>query len=211
MIFEQVRVGGDRNFAYIVGDEQSKEAAAVDPSCNPELVLTKIKDYGLTLTYVINTHGHYDHTGGNSYMLQHTDAKLAAYGAGRTGIDVKDGDVLKLGALDLAIIHAPGHTADGICILADGKLMTGDTLFVGKVGGTGFGKDARAEYDALHRKLLTLPGETEVWPGHDYGVAPTSTIDHEKKTNPFLLCTSFDAFVDLKKNWAEYKRVHGIT
>jgi glyoxylase-like metal-dependent hydrolase (beta-lactamase superfamily II) len=109
----------------------------------------------------------------------------------------------------------PGHTEDSICVLVKapgepGKLVTGDTLFVGKVGGTGYGDDARAEYDSLHEKLLRLPDDTEVWPGHDYGVAPSSTIGREKKTNPFLLCESFETFVELKRNWLRYKAEHGI-
>ena len=91
-----------------------------------------------------------------------------------------------------------------------GKLITGDTLFVGKVGGTDYGEEARREYESLHRKLLTLPAETEVWPGHDVGVAPSSTIGHERRTNPFLLRRSFDEFVELKCSWLEYKREHGI-
>jgi glyoxylase-like metal-dependent hydrolase (beta-lactamase superfamily II) len=81
---------------------------------------------------------------------------------------------------------------------------------VGKVGGTDYGPGAREEYDSLHSKLMTLPDETEVWPGHDYGVAPNSTIGHEKQTNPFILRETFEEFVDLKRNWLEYKREHGI-
>jgi hydroxyacylglutathione hydrolase len=88
--------------------------------------------------------------------------------------------------------------------------MTGDTLFVGKVGGTGTEEAARAEYDSLHRVIGALPRETEVWPGHDYGVRPSSTLEAEFRENPFLLRESFEAFCELKANWAEYKRTHGI-
>jgi glyoxylase-like metal-dependent hydrolase (beta-lactamase superfamily II) len=91
-----------------------------------------------------------------------------------------------------------------------GQLFTGDTLFVGKVGGTGYGDDAREEYDSLHQKLMTLPDDTVVWPGHDYGVAPQSTIGHEKETNPFILRPDFQSFVELKRNWLAYKAEHGI-
>ena len=130
-----------------------------------------------------------------------------------TGEDVaaSDGSALELGELTLRIIWTPGHTHDGICILVEDVLITGDTLFVGKVGGTGFGDDARAEYDSLHRKILTLPDHIRVFPGHDYGVRPESTIGDEKKENPFLLRDSFETFVDLKRNWAAYKEEHGIT
>ncbi len=208
MIFEQIRTGGDRNFAYLVGDGKTNRAAVVDPSNVPALVLERAKEHGLEVKYLINTHGHYDHTDGNSHVRSKTGAELVACGAA-------DGETFSLGDVELKIIHTPGHTTDGICILVSapgesGKLMTGDTLFVGKVGGTGYGDDARAEYDSLHDKLMTLPDETEVWPGHDYGVAPSSTIGNEKATNPFILRESFEDFVDLKRNWPAYKQEHGI-
>ncbi len=211
MIFEQIRVGGDRNFAYLVGDERALMAAAVDPAFSPDAVLERAAAHGFSVTYLINTHSHYDHSGGNSLILARTDAQLVAGGRG----GVSDGAELTLGDVTLGVIHTPGHTADSICILAKergvaGKLITGDTLFVGKVGGTDYGAGARAEYDSIHKKLMILPEETEVWPGHDYGVAPSSTIGHERRTNPFLLREGFDDFVDLKRNWLEYKRVHGI-
>lgn len=209
MIFEQIRTGGDRNFAYLVGDEKTKKAAVVDPSNNPASVLACAEMHGLEVVYLINTHGHGDHTDGNSHVLSQTKAELISGG-------VADGEKRSLGEIELAFICTPGHTQDSICMLATepgeaAKLMTGDTLFVGKVGGTGYGADAQAEYDSLHKKLMTLPDETEVWPGHDYGVAPSSTIGNEKKTNPFLLRETFDSFVDLKRNWAAYKREHGIS
>jgi glyoxylase-like metal-dependent hydrolase (beta-lactamase superfamily II) len=208
MIFEQIRTGGDRNFAYLVGDEKTKQAAVVDPSNDPALVLERAEENGLEVKLLINTHGHYDHSDGNSHVQSKTDAELVAGGAA-------DGETFSLGDVELKVIHTPGHTSDGICILASEpgetpKLMTGDTLFVGKVGGTGYGDDARAEYDSIHQKLMTLPVETEVWPGHDYGVAPSSTIGNEKKTNPFILREGFEDFVDLKRNWLAYKREHGI-
>ena len=147
---------------------------------------------------------------------------------------MEDGDELELGSLRAKVLHTPGHTADSICLLVDNKLMTGDTLFVGKVGGTDYGvrtvlgkllrsivgksggedygaqARARAEYDSLFGKLLKLADEVQVWPGHDYGIRPSSTIGDERRENPFLLCPSLEAFVDLKRNWIQYKREHGI-
>lgn len=211
MIFEQIRTGGDRNFAYLIGDEKSSEGALVDPSYNPKECLAAAEKHRLAVRYVINTHGHYDHTDGNQTVQKRTGAQIVAHESARHPHDmsVSDGDVLTLGDLEVKCIHTPGHTGDGICLLVAGKLMTGDTLFVGKVGGTDFGPGAKREFESLHR-LMELPDETEVYPGHDYGVAPTSTIGHEKKTNPFLLRTDFEDFVYLKEHWAEYKREHGI-
>lgn len=210
MIFEQLAIGGDRNFAYLIGDESSKLAAVVDPGVNPEMILEAATGHNLTIQYVINTHGHFDHIGANQNIVRATGAKIASFDPGANGLNLNHGDSLTLGDLTLEIFHTPGHTQDSICVLAEDHLCTGDTLFVGKVGGTGFGPDARQEYDSLHNVLLKLPGSTKVYPGHHYGVAPTSTIAHEKGTNPFLLQPDFDAFVHLKKNWAEYKRNHGI-
>lgn len=208
MIFEQIRTGGDRNFAYLIGDESSGKAALVDPSYDPEGCIEKAEKHGLEVIYVINTHGHYDHTEGNDVVVRLTGAKIAANDRSAE-LPVKDRDKISLGSLQLEILHVPGHTEDGICILAGGKLMTGDTLFVGKVGGTSGRETAVTEYRSLNR-LMELPDETEVYPGHDYGVAPFSTIGNEKKTNPFILQPDFEAFLDLKDNWAEYKRKHGI-
>jgi len=211
VIFEQIRVGGDRNLAYLIGDDETRLGAVVDPAHDPALVLERAGARALTIAYLVNTHGHFDHAGGNEHVLARTRARLIAAGPGGAG----DGEVFALGAVVLRVIHTPGHSPDSLCLLAQapgepGKLCTGDTLFVGKVGGTGFGDDARAEYESLHRKLLALPDDTEVWPGHDVGTAPRSTIGHERRTNPFLLRASFEEFVELKRHWAEYKRAHGI-
>ena len=212
MIFEQIAVGGDRNFAYLVGDEQSKKALLVDPAYNQKKVLSLVAEHGLDVMYVANTHGHYDHSKLSKRIASATGGRVVAHkssaGSGQLGVD--DGDELELGSLRVRILHTPGHTTDGICLLVDKKLMTGDTLFVGKVGGTDYGAQAKAEYDSLFGKLLKLPDEVEVWPGHDYGARPNSTIGDERRENPFLLCPSFEAFVDLKRNWVRYKREHGI-
>lgn len=212
MIFEQIKAGGDRNFSYVIADGKSHDTAIVDPGDSLVQELKVLEDNCLNLKYIINTHGHYDHTGGNAALKHRTGALIAAHTLSSVDYDIglADGDTINIGDVTLEIIHTPGHTHDSICILAESELVTGDTLFVGKVGGTGFGKDARDEYDSLHEKLMTLPPETRVWPGHDYGVRPSSTIDSELKTNPFLQRDSFDSFVDLKRNWLQYKQEHGI-
>ena len=212
MIFEQIAIGGDRNFAYLVGDERSRKALLVDPAYNQAKVLSLVAKHSLDVIYVANTHGHYDHSQLSRKMASVTGAKVLSHKSSSTTgeLGVEDGDELELGSLRIKILHTPGHTADSICLLVDGKLITGDTLFVGKVGGTDYGPQARAEYDSLFGKLLKLPDEVEVWPGHDYGTRCSSTIGHERRENPFLLCSTFEAFVDLKRNWLQYKREHGI-
>lgn len=209
MIFEQIAVGGDRNFAYLVGDGQTRQAAAIDPGNGPELLVRRAGSLGVEIRFVLNTHGHLDHTGGNLAVQQLTGARLAAFAGG--DMPLRDGDFLRLGELKIETVHTPGHTTDSVCFLAAENLVTGDTLFVGKVGGTYDRESALLEYRALKERICTLPPETRVWPGHDYGIRPSSTVGEELRTNPFLLCPDFESFFDLKNNWAEYKRIHGIS
>jgi len=212
MIFEQIKVGGDRNFSYLIGDEKRGIAAVVDPSFAPERILEIAQNHHLRTIYVINTHSHTDHTNGNHYLKTKTGAKVLGYEGRGLDLDlgIKDGDAIELGTLKLNIIHTSGHTEDSICILVEDKLLTGDTLFVGKVGGTDYGSGARKQYESLHKKLLVLDDAVKIYPGHDYGVKPFSTIGEEKRSNPFLLQSSFEDFLELKKNWLQYKRIHGI-
>ena len=213
MIFEQIAIGLDRNFAYLVADPHSKKALVVDPAHSREKILDLISARQLELLYVVNTHGHYDHAQLSDQIASETAAIVVAHksSAKHNQLPVDDGHVLELGSFQAKIIHTPGHTPDSICLLIDNKkLITGDTLFVGKVGGTNTADSAQAEYHSLSSKLLSLPDEIEVWPGHDYGTTPTSTIGRERRENPFLLCKDFEAFADLKRNWTQYKREHGI-
>ena len=186
MIFKQIAVGGDNNFAYLIADEVSKEAAVVDPSNNPKLVLKIAKQHDLTIKYVLITHNHHDHTNGNRYILKNTEAKLVGADLGPDSLKVSDGDVLTLGELELKIIATPGHTSDSICILVENKLITGDTLFVGFTGRTWSKEGAIQERNSIHNKLLTLADDIEVYPGHDYGIKLSSTIGYEREHNPFL-------------------------
>lgn len=212
MIFQQVQAGGDRNFGYFIGDEDSKESAVIDPSYSPEKFIDIARKYNMKIRYIINTHSHGDHTEGSYILKEKTGAEIIMHKSAysKHDISVDDGDIIKLGKLELKIIHTPGHTPDSICILADNKLMTGDTLFVGKIGGTNTDESARIEFDSLFNKLMKLDDNIEVYPGHDYGVAPTSTIQNERKTNPFILRPDFKDFKWLKDNWADYKLKHGI-
>jgi glyoxylase-like metal-dependent hydrolase (beta-lactamase superfamily II) len=211
MIFYQIDAGGDRNFAYIIGDKDGGKAALFDPPPNSDRYLKLLEQHKLQVEYVFITHGHGDHTWGVSEAVERYDAKVVGHKSMLLKLDapVDDGDTLPLGELELQIIHTPGHTDDAICILCLDKLITGDTLFVGKVGGTDLGDGARKEWDSLH-KLMKLDPKVEVWPGHDFGTAPSSTIGRELESNPFLLRETFEDFVDLKVNWIQYKKEHGI-
>jgi len=199
MFFKQIQCHGD-NFSYVIGDESTKEAAVVDSSYNADEVTQTIKNLQLTLKYIINTHCHSDHTAGNIELQQAYGAKIVAHKQSRTSPDLKidDGDVLKVGAIPIKVIYTPGHTFDSVCLLVnDEKLLTGDTLFVGECGRTDLpGGNAKSMYDSLFNKLLKLNGELDVYPGHDYGPTPSSTIAAEKRSNYTLKPRSLKEFIE---------------
>jgi hydroxyacylglutathione hydrolase len=198
MFFKQVKHNGD-NFSYVIADENSKEAAVVDPSFNVDAITRLLKEQKLEVKYVINTHSHGDHTAGNEDIKKEFGARVIAHKLSKTKKDasVVDGDSLKLGKIAMKIIHTPGHSRDSICLLVDGKVLTGDTLFIGECGRTDFG-DGSAEdmYHSLFDKLMKLDDNIEVYPGHDYGPKPHSTIGEEKRTNYTLEKRSLEEFIE---------------
>jgi len=210
MIFKQIESGGDRNYAYLIACEKTREGALVDPSPDLFMVTKAVREEGVEIKYVINTHSHFDHSGGNDQFHRVKRGKPVTFINCGGDTEIKDGGTLNLGELNLEFIHTPGHTKDSICIKVKDKLITGDTLFVGKVGGTYSERDARMEFESL-KKIMALPPGTEVWPGHNYGVRPCSTIGFELKSNPFIKrLGDFSEFLWLKQNWAIYKQEHGI-
>ncbi len=212
MIVEQFRTGGDRNFGYLVADEVSKDAIVIDASYNPSMIVQFAAERDFVIRYIFSTHGHNDHTNGNEAIGLMTALSPLLYGdtCPLTGITVEDGALFSFGSLVARILHTPGHTRDSLCIHVGDALFTGDTLFTGKVGGTSTEEEALDEYNSLHSKLMRLPSETKVYPGHDYGVSPISSISAERALNPFLIQQDFKAFLALKQNWAAYKKTHGI-
>ncbi len=212
MIIEQITVGDMEVFCYVIACEETREAAAIDPAGDKDdiqRIITFLEEKNLRLSYIINTHGHADHTYGNQLLANHTGAKTvmheldddlftteeakawsAAFGlspAPPVDIRIRDGSRLSLGELTLEFIHTPGHTPGAVCVLADNHLFTGDTLFVGAIGRTDLpGGSMATLLKSIEQKLLPLPGETVVWPGHDYGDQPTSTLAREKETNPYI-------------------------
>jgi glyoxylase-like metal-dependent hydrolase (beta-lactamase superfamily II) len=212
LVFEQIRAGGDRNFGYLLGDREAKQAVLIDPSYSPDVFVERAGDQGMTVTHVVNTHGHPDHVNGNERALERTGARLAAHPALAPDLPLGDGQELTVGAWRLRVLHGPGHAADHITLYepVHQLLITGDLLFVGKVGGTRTPEDAATEWESLQRVLASVPDTATVWPGHDYGVRPSSTIGLEKSTNPFLLCRSLAEFQTLKADWAAVKGRLGL-
>jgi hydroxyacylglutathione hydrolase len=214
VIFEQIRAGGDRNFGYLFGDRDTGEGILIDPSYSPEAFVERGHDQGLTITHIFNTHGHEDHINGNSQVKGATGARVAAHpkSPAQPDVPLADGHELQVGSLQFQFLYVPGHADDHVTIFETTNqiLITGDLVFVGKVGGTRTDEDARVEWRSLQRVLASFPDTATVWPGHDYGARPSSTIALEKRTNPFLLCRDLDAFLTMKTEWPSFKKRHGL-
>jgi glyoxylase-like metal-dependent hydrolase (beta-lactamase superfamily II) len=198
MLFKQIKYRGD-NFSYIIADETSREAAIVDPSLNQDVLMKSIKDQKLKLNYIIDTHGHGDHTAGNDDLKRASGGQIVAHKISdvRKDVPVENGDILKLGKIIIKVIHTPGHTPDSISLLVDGKILTGDTLFIGECGRTDLpGGNPTDIYHSLFDKLGKLDDKTEVYPGHDYGPKPSSTIGEQKRTNYVLEKRTLKEFLE---------------
>lgn len=196
MILKQILAGPLDSFSYIIADEKTKEATVIDAN-DIDRTLYTLKENNLKLKYIISTHSHFDHTDFNEELAEKTGAKIVLHKLAKIKKDlaVEDGDTLELGNLKIKVIHTPGHTPDGICLVVDDKIFTGDTLFVGECGRTDFpGGNSEQLYDSLE-KIKQLKDKIEVYPGHDYGSKPHSTIGYEKKTNYTLQKRTRQEFV----------------
>jgi glyoxylase-like metal-dependent hydrolase (beta-lactamase superfamily II) len=188
MIVRQIETGQMDNFSYLVGCEKRRKALVIDPGIPMEPILAAAEAEGLAIELIVNTHGHGDHTVGNAALQAATGAKVAIHAleADRcpvVDLRIEDGMDIRVGDLALRVIHTPGHTPGGVCLYGGGNLFTGDTLFVGDSGRTDLPGGHRPTLGASIRRLMALPDDTVVWPGHDYGPSPSSTIGWEKRHN----------------------------
>lgn len=205
MIIQSLPVGPIMANCYILGCEKTQEAAVIDPGDESERILSLLADAGLQLRYILNTHGHFDHVGGNRglkaavpeavLMIHAMDAPMLdqlSTMAGMFGLQaensppadglLEDGQRLPLGDIELTVIHTPGHSPGGVSFLADGHVFVGDTLFQGSIGRTDLpGGDYDTLIESIRTRLFPLGDDLQVHPGH---MGPT-TIGQEKKYNPF--------------------------
>jgi len=205
MIIKKLTVGPIMANCFILGCEKTKEAVVIDPGDEADRILWALSELGLTVKYIINTHGHFDHVGGNKEIKEATGADILinsfdapmlsqlSAAAASFGLSVKnspppdqtleDGDTISFGTITLKVIHTPGHSQGGIALFTDGNLFVGDTLFAGSIGRSDLpGGDLHTLISSIRNKLFVLDDDVRVFPGH----GPETTIGQEKRTNPYV-------------------------
>ena len=196
----QIPVAGADNFSYLGVCPQSGKALGIDPGISPQSLLGVVRELGMTLEVLANTHGHGDHIAGNGEVLRVTGAKLAANPVDVPAAEIAlgEGSQIQIGTLTIDVLHTPGHTPGGLVFNPPGALITGDTLFVTRCGRADFpGSDPEAMYRSLLRLAAYSP-ETKVFPGHDYGPKPQSTIGFEREHNEYMKCPNLESFIKLR-------------
>ncbi len=204
MIIEKLAVGPIMANCFVIGCEETREGAVIDPGADAERIMKVVSAAGLKITRIINTHGHFDHVGANREIKGLTDAELIIHPldapmlaqldqmAGAFGMSVEnspppdrtvdEGDRITVGNLSLAVLHTPGHTPGGISLHGDGCVFVGDTLFQGSIGRTDFpGGDYDTIIRSIREKLFPLGDQIVVYTGH----GPETAIGTEKQFNPF--------------------------
>lgn len=220
MLTKMLTVGMLYTNCYIVGCTETKEALIIDPgfdrNVEAERTLTEVDRHDLQVKYIVDTHGHPDHTSGNGVLKKSTGAPILIHEydapmlteagkslAGLFGLRaasppadrlLHEGDIIQVGGVNLKVLHTPGHSRGSISLLGDEAVFTGDTLFAGSIGRTDFpGASFKEIINSIKSKLATLPDHLKVYPGH----GPISTIGEEKRGNPFLTQDLSDLLEDL--------------
>jgi hydroxyacylglutathione hydrolase len=205
LIIKTLVVGPIMANSFIVGCEETREAAVIDPGDEADRILLALAESGLVVKFIINTHGHLDHVGANKRLKEITGAPIlihpldapmlnqVASSAAAWGItadnspppdrEIEDGDKVTFGNIILKVIHTPGHTPGGISLSTDHEVFVGDTLFAGSIGRTDFpGGNFETIKKSIQQKLFTLNDDVKVYPGH----GPATTVGVERRTNPFV-------------------------
>ena len=222
LYFHQLAVGEMQNFAYLIGSVSTRECLLVDPAWAVDALVDRAEQDGMRVTGALITHYHQDHVGGRIFGMEieglarlmarapvpvHVNAHEADGVRKVTGISESDvvrhesGDALALGGVTVRLLHTPGHTPGSQCFLVEeagtaGKLVSGDTLFLGSCGRVDLpGSDPAQMYDSLHNKLKKLPDETILYPGHHYSAEPHGSMGEQKRRNTYLRAGSLEDFL----------------
>jgi glyoxylase-like metal-dependent hydrolase (beta-lactamase superfamily II) len=204
VIIEKLEVGPFAANCYIVADEAGGQGLIIDPGDEADHILKRVEQLGVDIKYVVLTHGHIDHVGALGLIKEATGAEAAIHAEDLPVLEdrtlstmlgiawrplpqidrlLADGDVVTVGGLSFSVIHTPGHTPGGICLLGEGVLFTGDTLLNMSVGRSDFpGGSHQQLINSIQNRLMSLDDDIKVYPGH----GPASSIGAERRGNPFL-------------------------
>lgn len=212
LYLKQMELGPMQNFVYLIGDRQTRDCVVVDPAWEIDEIVDTAAADGMRVQGVLITHTHQDHVGGHLFgfdipgveeLLAKTPAKVYVHkaereflrGFGSDLVQVEGGETVQVGRMTVTFLHTPGHTPGSQCFLVDGRLVSGDTLFIRSCGRTDLpGSDPKEMYESLSRRLGALPDDTVVFPGHNYGGIST-TIGEEKRHNPMMRFASMGEFL----------------
>ena len=205
LYFKQVEIGPMQNFVYLVGSKETRKLAVVDAAWDIGEILRIAAEDEMEITHSFVTHTHPDHVGGQFSgihiegvieLIEKVKAKVVIHKAEAEFlkmlspsdlIRVESGDEIDVGGIQIKLIHTPGHTPGSQCFLVDNRLVSGDTLFIGSCGRVDLpGSNAEEMYLSLTQRLMKLPDETILFPGHNYADKSASTIGEQKTTNPYL-------------------------
>ena len=174
---------------YIVGCKETNEAVVIDPGGDVPRIVSELVNKGLTVKYILNTHGHWDHTAGNDELKRITKAPLLIHAADAGGLNegpdgfLEEGQEIQFGTYRLKVLHTPGHSPGGVCLHSPGVVFSGDTLFAGSIGRTDLpGGSYEDLLGGVRKRLFCMEDDTRVYPGH----GPPSSIGQEKRYNPFF-------------------------
>ncbi|MDA4126346.1 MAG: hydroxyacylglutathione hydrolase family protein [Thaumarchaeota archaeon] len=196
LIVKQIPVGKMANFVYLVVEEESREAMVVDSGWETEPIEEAVRLTGAKVKFAVASHEHFDHVLTLRKLADNLGARVVAHESSPIDCDerVADGEELGLGDSKVQVLHTPGHTEDSICLYDGREVFTGDTLFVGTIGKFDRVR-AEAIYRSLHEVILKLPGQTVMYPGHDYGSVTFRSLREEKEANPFLMTRDLRDFL----------------
>lgn len=214
LYFKQIEMGPMQNFVYLIGSTETRKVAVVDAAWEIETILRVAANDDVEITHAFVTHTHPDHVGGRfggieiegvtellskckaKVVVHKTEAELLNALSPSDIIKAESGDKIDVGGVEIQLLHTPGHTPGSQCFLIDNRIVSGDTLFIGSCGRVDLpGSNPEQMYYSLTQKLMALPDETILFPGHNYATQSQATLGEQKKTNPYLRFTSLKQFL----------------
>jgi len=214
LYFKQLEMGPMQNFVYLIGSTETRKASVVDAAWEIDRILRVATEDEMEITHAFVTHTHPDHVGGRfagieiqgvTELLSKCKAKVVVHKAEAEFlkalspsdiIKAESGDKIDIGGVEVQLLHTPGHTPGSQCFLVDNRIVSGDTLFIGACGRVDLpGSNPEQMYYSLTQKLMALPDDMILFPGHNYSATPTSTMGEQKKTNPYMRFTSLKQFL----------------